>query len=128
MIYPESQGQAPGRGRLAGRRILVVGAGTRPSGDPDAPVGNGRATAILAAREGARVACADRDAQAAATTVRLIEGEGPPALAVSADVADPQACGRMVESAVAGLGGLDGVVLNVGIAHVVSAGSFTVTS
>ncbi|MGQ5638901.1 MULTISPECIES: hypothetical protein [unclassified Streptomyces] len=45
-------------GLLAGRNVLVVGAGTRPSDDPGAPVGNGRAVAVLAAREGASVACA----------------------------------------------------------------------
>src|SRR5215471_15288241 len=39
--------------RLAGRRVLVVGAGTRASADPDAPIGNGRAISVLAAREGA---------------------------------------------------------------------------
>ena len=42
-------------GRLTGRRVLVVGAGTRPDPDPDAPHGNGRAIAVLAAREGAAV-------------------------------------------------------------------------
>ena len=38
----EAAGTAPGRGRLAGRRVLVVGAGTRPSPEPDPPMGNGR--------------------------------------------------------------------------------------
>ena len=54
----EAAGRAPGRGRLAGRRVLVVGAGTRHTDDPDAPIGNGRAIATLAAREGAMVAFA----------------------------------------------------------------------
>ena len=63
-------------GRLEGRRVLVVGAGTRPSDDPDAPIGNGRAISVLAAREGAAVACADIDADAAAETARLVEAEG----------------------------------------------------
>ena len=61
----EAAGTAPGRGRLTGRRVLVVGAGTRPSPEPDPPIGNGRAISVLAAREGAAVACADRDAGAA---------------------------------------------------------------
>ena len=39
----EATGAAPGRGRLTGRRVLVVGAGTRPSPEPDPPLGNGRA-------------------------------------------------------------------------------------
>ncbi|HEY4333181.1 MAG TPA: hypothetical protein VGM78_11450, partial [Ilumatobacteraceae bacterium] len=60
-LSAESAGLAPGRGRLTGKRIVVVGAGTRASDDPAAPVGNGRAIAVLAAREGATVACADID-------------------------------------------------------------------
>jgi NAD(P)-dependent dehydrogenase (short-subunit alcohol dehydrogenase family) len=102
-------------GRLAGRRVLVVGAGTRRSDDPDAPVGNGRAIAVAAAREGAAVACADVDADAAAETARLVEAEGTPAVAVTADVTDAGACATLVDEAVDGLGGLDGVVCNVGI-------------
>jgi hypothetical protein len=47
----EAAGSAPGRGRLTGRRVLVVGAGTRPSPEPDPPPGNGRAISVLAARE-----------------------------------------------------------------------------
>ena len=38
----EATGSAPGRGRLTGRRVLVVGAGTRPSPEPDPPIGNRR--------------------------------------------------------------------------------------
>ena len=64
----EVLGAAPGRGRVTGRRVLVIGAGTRPSPEPDPPVGNGRAISVLAAREGAAVACADRDAGAAEAT------------------------------------------------------------
>ena len=53
---PEAFGGAPGRARLAGRTILVVGAGSQPCDDADAPTGNGRAISLLAAREGARIA------------------------------------------------------------------------
>lgn len=95
--------------------MLVVGAGTRPSEDPDAPVGNGRAICLLAAREGAAVACADVDPDAAAATVDLVEREGGRAAAVRADASDPDDCAAMVERAGEALGGLDGVVLNVGI-------------
>src|SRR5215471_20904191 len=56
----EAQGKAPGRGRLQGCRILVVGAGSQPSEDADPPIGNGRAIAVLCAREGAAVACVDK--------------------------------------------------------------------
>jgi hypothetical protein len=100
----EAAGSAPGRGRLAGRRVLVVGAGTRPSPEPDPPIGNGRAISVLAAREGAAVACADRDAGAAEATAVVL-----------ADVASPQECASVVAESAAALGGLDGLVLNVGI-------------
>jgi NAD(P)-dependent dehydrogenase (short-subunit alcohol dehydrogenase family) len=111
----EATGSAPGRGRLTGRRVLVVGAGTRPSPDPDPPAGNGRAISVLAAREGAAVACADRHAAAAEETARLVRAEGAIAEVLVADVADPLACARLVTDSAAALGGLDGLVLNVGI-------------
>ena len=96
--------------------MLVVGAGTRSSDDPDAPIGNGRAISVLAAREGASVACADIDATAAAETARLVEAEGgTEAAVITGDVSDEDACTRMVDEAVAAFGGLDGVVCNVGI-------------
>jgi NAD(P)-dependent dehydrogenase (short-subunit alcohol dehydrogenase family) len=101
--------------RLDGRRVLVVGAGTRPDDDPDAPMGNGRAIAVLAAREGASVACADVNADAAEETAALVRAEGTSAAVLVADVADPDACRSAVDGAHRELGGLDGLVLNVGI-------------
>jgi NAD(P)-dependent dehydrogenase (short-subunit alcohol dehydrogenase family) len=101
---------------LAGRRLLVVGAGTRPSDEDDPPAGNGRAIAVTAAREGAAVACADVDATAAEETARLVRDAGGNAAVVVADVADAAQCESVVADARAGLGGLDAVVLNVGIA------------
>jgi len=101
--------------RLEGRRILVVGAGTRPSPEPDAPVGNGRAISVLAAREGASIACADVDLAAAEETANLVAKEGVTARVVTGDVRDADACERMVTEAIASLGGIDGLVLNVGI-------------
>ncbi|HMC41723.1 MAG TPA: SDR family NAD(P)-dependent oxidoreductase [Acidimicrobiales bacterium] len=112
----EALGEAPGRGRLAGRRVLVVGAGTRPlPGDPDPPMGNGRAISLLAAREGARVACADRDEAAAADTAGRVIAEGGLAEVLVADVSEAGQCTRLVAETLEGLGGLDGLVLNVGI-------------
>jgi NAD(P)-dependent dehydrogenase (short-subunit alcohol dehydrogenase family) len=61
----ESQGAAPGRGRLARRRVLVVGGGQMDIGEADTPIGNGRAMSVLFAREGAHVAVADRDSVSA---------------------------------------------------------------
>ena len=97
--------------RLAGRRVLVVGGG----GSPEGPAGNGHAISVLAAREGAAVAVADIDPRAAAATVAAIEAEGGTAAAVIADVRLPGDCERLVTGARTALGGLDGLVLNVGI-------------
>jgi NAD(P)-dependent dehydrogenase (short-subunit alcohol dehydrogenase family) len=104
-------------GRLAGRTILVVGAGTQPSPEPDAPVGNGRAIAITAARQGATVVCADRDEASAATTADQVAAEGRKAHVLVADAADPEASAAMVRDAAAlgAEGRLGGVVVNVGI-------------
>ena len=112
---PESAGTAPGRGRLDGRRILVVGAGQLSYDLDDPPIGNGRAIAQLCAREGARVACADREPESAEETVRRIIDDGGTASTIAADVTDPDAVTAMVAGAQHELGGLDGVVYNVGI-------------
>jgi NAD(P)-dependent dehydrogenase (short-subunit alcohol dehydrogenase family) len=79
-------------------------------------MGNGRAIAVLAAREGAAVACADVDRAAADETARLVEDEGGKAHVIVGDVTDAAVCRGLVDDTVAALGGLDGLVLNVGIA------------
>jgi NAD(P)-dependent dehydrogenase (short-subunit alcohol dehydrogenase family) len=61
------------------------------------------------------VACADRDAGAAEATAALVRGEGQIAAVVLADVASPEECASVVAGSAAALGGLDGLVLNVGI-------------
>ena len=73
---PESAGEAPGRGRLNGRKVLVVGGGQRTFDAATDPVGNGRAMSLLFAREGAHVAVADMDRASADDTVRRITAEG----------------------------------------------------
>lgn len=84
-LTAEARGEAPGRGRLTGRRILVVGAGSaRFQGESDPP-GNGQAIARLAAREGAEVICADLDLAAAGCTVEAIVAEGGVAMALQGD-------------------------------------------
>lgn len=114
-LAAESQGAAPGRGRLAGRRVLVVGGGQRTVDAATDPIGNGRAISLLCAREGARVAVVDIDVESAAETVAAIVGEGGDAHGITADISEPGDVTRMVEEAVETLGGLDGLVLNVGI-------------
>ena len=79
-------------GRLAGRTILVVGAGTRPSPDAEAPLGNGRAIALAAANEGAVVICADRDRDAAERTAELVTLAGGTATVVVGDVSEEDDC------------------------------------
>jgi NAD(P)-dependent dehydrogenase (short-subunit alcohol dehydrogenase family) len=75
------------------------------------------------AAPGAAVACADRNAAAAEATAALVRAEhaegpgngGQSAAVVLADVAAPDACAAVVADSAAALGGLDGLVLNVGI-------------
>jgi len=111
----ESRGEAPGRGRLTGRRLLVVGGGQRTFDAATDPIGNGRAMSLLFAREGARVAVADMNRAGAEETVCRIRQEGGGALAIEADIGREADVARMIGEAVEGLGGLDGMVLNVGI-------------
>jgi NAD(P)-dependent dehydrogenase (short-subunit alcohol dehydrogenase family) len=92
------------------RRVVVVGAGTRPSADPEAPVGNGRAIAVRLAAPGTRVVCVDRDEDAARVTADLVIARGGDADIVVADVADEPGA-----AAAAGDEPIDGLVLNVGI-------------
>jgi NAD(P)-dependent dehydrogenase (short-subunit alcohol dehydrogenase family) len=68
-------------GRLAGKVAIVMGAGQTP-GDT---IGNGRATALLFAREGARVIAVDRSLDSAEETVAQIHGEDGEADAIAAD-------------------------------------------
>lgn len=110
---------------LAGRKVLVVGAGTRPIDDEDAPVGNGRAIAVLAGRAGATVVCADVDEGAAQATAQLVAAEGAVAHVVAADVSDAAACSGLVERAAELMGGLDGLVCNVGIGAGMGLGGTT---
>ena len=97
-------------GRLAGKVAIVTGAGSRGPG-----LGNGKATAILFAREGARVLCVDQMKERAQETVALIHGEGGAAEAFAADVTHAADCDAMVADAVARWGGLDILHNNVGI-------------
>src|SRR3954453_17353841 len=114
-LSPESAGEAPGRGRLKGRRILVVGGGQRTFDAATDPVGNGRAMSLLFAKEGAHVAVADIHRASADDTVTRIAAEGGRAFSIEADIAREADVVRMIDEAMEGLGGLDGMVLNVGI-------------
>ncbi|MDZ4370833.1 MAG: SDR family NAD(P)-dependent oxidoreductase [Phenylobacterium sp.] len=115
-----------GRGRLTGKTAVVVGAGQTPG----ETVGNGRAMALLFAREGARVLCVDRVGQRAEETAALVVAEGGEASALQADVTKAADAAAIVEAAVDRLGRIDILVNNVGIgggdgpAHVVEEAAF----
>src|SRR5687768_2601942 len=96
-LHAEALGQAKAHGRLAGRRIIVVGAGQRKIIDEEPPIGNGRAMAVLFAREGAQVACIDVNQEAADNTVAQITSEGGKAFACYVDVSDAAAIAPAVE-------------------------------
>jgi NAD(P)-dependent dehydrogenase (short-subunit alcohol dehydrogenase family) len=98
-------------GRLAGKTAVVVGAGQTPG----ETIGNGRATAILFAREGASVLCVDRRLGSAEETVAMIHAEEGAASAYEADVTDEGACAALAAEAKARLGRIDILHNNVGI-------------
>lgn len=97
--------------RLDGKVAVVVGAGQTAG----STIGNGRATAMLFAREGARVLAVDRDEASAVETCRVITDEGGVAAPFVADVRDEEQCRALVEAATQHWGRLDVLHNNVGI-------------
>ncbi|MBN8903756.1 MAG: short chain dehydrogenase [Rhodospirillales bacterium 69-11] len=93
-------------GLLDGKAALVTGGGN----------GIGRAAALALAREGARVAVADYEAEAAEATVAAINAAGGQARSLSGDVTDEAAVQAMVQATVAAFGRLDCAFNNAGIA------------
>lgn len=98
--------------RLSGKTAVIVGAGQTPG----PTVGNGRAMAILFAREGADVLCVDRDLGRAEETAAMIADEGGQAAAVQADIVDARQAAGIFEAARNRAGRVDILVNNVGIA------------
>ena len=95
--------------RLDGKVALITGAGSVGPG-----WGNGRATAVLFAREGARVVAVDRDPAAAEATRQIIESEGGACAVEIADVTDGAQVARAIAAAAERWGGLHVLVNNVG--------------
>ncbi|MGC1800056.1 MAG: SDR family oxidoreductase, partial [Solirubrobacterales bacterium] len=89
--------------------------GQEEHGLEDPPIGNGRAMSILFAREGAAVAVADLNEASAEKTAEMVRAEGASAEVLVGDASDESASGAMFEGAVKALGGLDGVVMNLGV-------------
>ena len=96
--------------RMENKVAVVTGGGSLASG-----IGNGRATAILFAREGAKVLVVDLNQNAAEETRRAIEAEGGKAEVFVADVTQAKDCQAIVQRAVALWGKLDVLDNNVGI-------------
>ncbi len=96
--------------RLKDKVAIITGAGSRAEG-----IGNGRAAAILFAREGAKLLLVDRDEQAAQATLELIRAEGNDAAIHTADVTSSEDCRAMVRAALDRWGRLDILHNNVGI-------------
>lgn len=101
----------PREPRLAGKVAVVMGGGQTP-GDT---IGNGRATAVLFAREGARVFVVDRRRAAAEETVAQIRDEGGTAWAVEADATREPDCAALFARCVDEQGRVDVLHNNVGI-------------
>jgi NAD(P)-dependent dehydrogenase (short-subunit alcohol dehydrogenase family) len=97
--------------RLKDRVAIVVGAGQSP-GDG---MGNGRATALTFAREGARVLCVDHNVKSAQETVDMITAKGGTAIAFKADVTKNAELKAMAEDAHARWGRIDILHNNVGV-------------
>src|SRR6202171_4212180 len=98
--------------RLKGKTALVVGAGSIGPG-----WGNGKATAVTFAREGAQVFCVDRNSAAAEETVAIIASEGGKAAAFTADVSRAGDVEAMVAACLKAYGRIDVLDNNVGIAE-----------
>lgn len=98
--------------RLKGKTAVVVGAGSIGPG-----WGNGKATAVTFAREGAQVFCVDRNGAAAEETAGIIASEGGKATAFTADAAKAGDVEAMVAACLKAYGRIDVLDNNVGIAE-----------
>ena len=97
--------------RLAGKIAVVVGAGQSPGEG----IGNGRATVLRFAREGARILAVDRDLAAAEETAALAAKEGGECIAFMADVTREATLAAAMAEAVRRWGRIDILHNNVGV-------------
>ncbi|HEY4114967.1 MAG TPA: SDR family NAD(P)-dependent oxidoreductase [Rhizomicrobium sp.] len=113
--------------RLQDKAAVVVGAGQTPG----STIGNGRAIALLFARENAEVLCVDRDRARAEETAEMITREGGRASALNADIVKQGHAARIVQTAQDRFGRIDILINNVGIggggdapAHILEEAAF----
>jgi NAD(P)-dependent dehydrogenase (short-subunit alcohol dehydrogenase family) len=99
--------------RLADKVAVVVGAG-QTAGDT---IGNGRATALLFAREGASVMLVDRVIESAEETAELIREEGGECTTFEADITSADDCHALAQATLAAYERIDILHNNVGIGH-----------
>ncbi|WP_173931425.1 SDR family oxidoreductase [Chelativorans sp. Marseille-P2723] len=105
---PDFMPRYKGSGRLEGKVAAITGADS----------GIGRATAVLFAREGAKVAFLYKDEESdAAETVRLVEEEGSEALSMAGDVGDRKTCETFIEQVIWRFGKIDVLVNNAAEQH-----------
>jgi NAD(P)-dependent dehydrogenase (short-subunit alcohol dehydrogenase family) len=97
--------------RLADKVAVVVGAGQTPG----TTIGNGRATAILFAHEGARLLLVDRDRDSAEETAAITRAVGAETEVLGADIADEEQARAIATTAVERFGRIDVLHNNVGI-------------
>jgi NAD(P)-dependent dehydrogenase (short-subunit alcohol dehydrogenase family) len=98
-------------GRLSGKIAIVVGGGQTPG----ETIGNGRATALRFAQEGASVLVVDRRLNSATETVDMITREGGTASACEADITRADDCRQFVATCIERYGRIDILHNNVGI-------------
>lgn len=100
------------RGRVEGKVAIVTGAGSTPGPG----IGTGKASAVVLAREGAKVLLVDLHQERAQLTLEMIESEGGTAAVFAADATRADQCEAMVATAVDMFGTVDILVNNIGLA------------
>ena len=96
--------------RLEGKTVIITGAGSVPGQG----IGNGKAAAVLYAREGASVALVDNRIEAAEETKKMIDKEGGKSFAFQADITSSEQCRAMVDECMKQYGHVDILHNNVG--------------
>lgn len=99
---------------LKGKVAIVVGAGSAQGAPDRLPIGNGRAAAIVYAREGAAVMAVDIDPEAGEETRRMIEAEGGTCFSGQLDVSQSRQCQAITEQCLKNYGRIDILHNNVG--------------